>query len=85
MSEETTTDATPSTPKIKTAFAVLVTEDGNIFVERNPSAFSMPVERESTLIEVRRCASEVLMDLQAQAAAEYTMIRLNQVNADPKN
>lgn len=86
MSEDTTVETaeTPDSPKVMTGFAVLVNENGNIFVERNPSVFSVPVDREATLIEVRRCVSEVLMDLQAQAAAEYTVIRLNQAKADPK-
>ena len=79
MTEETTT--APEAPKVKTGFAVLITEDGNVFIERNVKALSVPVEREATLIEVRRSTSEILMDLQAQAAAEYTAIRLT---AQPK-
>lgn len=77
MSEETTTpDITPEAPKIAFGFAVLVTEDGNVFVERNKEAFALKVEREATLLEVRRYASELLMDLQAQSAAEYVTLRL---------
>ena len=76
MSEETTTPNAAEAPKVKTGFAVLVMEDGNVFIERNVNALAVPVEREATLIEVRRCTSEILMDLQAQAAAEYTVIRL---------
>jgi len=75
MTEETTPT---ENPKVKTGFAVLITEDGGVFIERNPQALSIPIEREATLVEVRRCVSEVLMDLQAQAAAEYTVIRLAQ-------
>jgi hypothetical protein len=69
---------TPETenPKIKTAFAVLIDVDGHVFVERNQELFTLPIEREITLLEVRRYASEILADLQAQAAAEYTVARL---------
>jgi len=77
MSEEKTTEATmPEAPKINFGFAVLVDEDGNVFVERNKEAFALPVSRDATLLEVRRYASEVLMDLQAQSAAEYVTLRL---------
>ena len=80
MTEETTTD-TPvdatNLPVLKYGFAVLVDENANVFIEKNPSVFSIPVERESTLVEVRRYMSEILMDLQTQAAAEYTVLRLN--------
>lgn len=77
MSEETTVEETkPAGPKIVAGFAVLIDEGGNVFIERNPSVFALPVEREASLIEVRRYSSEILMDLQAQAAAEYTSIRI---------
>jgi hypothetical protein len=83
MTEETkeaTTDATTenSNPKLKSGFAVLISEDGSVYVERNPQVLTLPIERESTLIEVRRYCSEILMDIQAQSAAEYTVIRLSQ-------
>jgi hypothetical protein len=76
----TTTDATttsdaPAQPKIMYGFAVLITEDGNVYVERKTNVFSLEVEREATLLEVRRYASEILMDLQAQSAAEYVVLR----------
>jgi len=45
----------------------------------------MPVEREITLLEVRRYASEIIADLQAQAAAEYTVARLEALEAQKKN
>lgn len=80
MSEETTTPATEEKPKPKTGFAVLVDANGNMFVERNTKVFSVPVEREATLVEVRRLCSEILMDLQAQAAAEYTVLRMQAAN-----
>ena len=66
-------------PKLKTAFAVIIDDLGQVFVERDASLFTVPLEREVTLIEVRRYASEILMDLQAQAAAEYTIVRLGEV------
>jgi hypothetical protein len=86
MTEETTTptpDVTeaPDMPKFKYGFAVLVTEDDNVFIEKNPAVFAIPVERESTLVEVRRYASEILMDLQAQAAAEYSALRIQALQA----
>ena len=81
--EATTTEATttpetdaPEQPKLKFGFAVLITEDGGVYVERNPSIFSVPVEREASLIEVRRYTSEILMDLQAQSAAEYVTLKM---------
>ena len=76
MSEETTTPETPTAPKIEFGFAVLVTDSGNVYVERNKSAFAVEVERDASLLEVRRYASELLMDLQAQSAAEYVTLRL---------
>ena len=90
MSEETTTETTtevtpeaPALPVLKYGFAVLVDENANVFIEKNPSVFSIPVERESTLVEVRRYMSEILMDLQAQAAAEYTALRLSVPKEEP--
>ena len=78
MSEETKeTEATTSdAPKIRFGFAVLVSEDGNVFVERTKQVFALEVERDASLLEVRRYVSEVLMDLQAQSAAEYVTLRL---------
>ena len=83
MSKETkdtsTTEApvlTPDAPKITFGFAVLIDENGNVFVERNKQAFALPVERDASLLEVRRYTSEILMDLQAQSAAEYVTLRL---------
>jgi hypothetical protein len=82
MSEETTEHThedvveAETTPTFTTAFAVLMTKDGGIFIERNTSVLNFPVEREASLVEVRRACSDVLMDLQAQTSAEYTIIRL---------
>jgi hypothetical protein len=80
MSEETTTPVeettAPEAPKIAFGFAVLVTEDGNVYVERTKDAFALNVERDASLLEVRRYTSEILMDLQAQSAAEYVTLRL---------
>jgi hypothetical protein len=88
MSEEVTTPAaeTPATnaPKLTAGFAVLIDEGGNVFIEKNPSIFTVPVEREATLIEVRRYTSEILMDLQAQAAAEYSAIRIAAIAEEAK-
>ena len=83
MSEDTTTP--DNTPKIKYGFAVLISEDGNVFIEKAPSVFTLPVEREATLIEVRRYTSEILMDLQAQAAAEYAAIRIASIAEDSRD
>jgi hypothetical protein len=76
MSKEKKIETTPEAPKITFGFAVLVDVDGNVFVERTKEAFALPVERDATLLEVRRYTSEVLMDLQAQSAAEYVTLRL---------
>jgi len=87
MSEDTTKDTTPDTtpnadqstpelPAFKYGFAVLVNDEGTVYIEKNLSLFSIPVEREATLIEIRRYVSEILMDLQAQASAEYTSLRI---------
>jgi hypothetical protein len=77
--KETTATATPATdaPAIKFGFAVLVDVEGNVFVERTKDAFALPIERDASLLEVRRYTSEILMDLQAQSAAEYVTLRLS--------
>jgi hypothetical protein len=64
---------------MKTGFAVLVNENGDMFVERNPEIFSIDLDREASLVEVRRFCSEIVSDLQAQAAAEYTVLRIKQL------
>lgn len=73
------TEETQNKPKMKTGFAVLVNENGDMFVERNPQVFSLDLDREATLVEVRRFCSEIVSDLQAQAAAEYTVLRMKQL------
>jgi hypothetical protein len=78
-------EVTDTPPKIETGFAVLIDVDGHVFVERDRTLFSMPVEREITLLEVRRYASEIISDLQAQAAAEYTVARLEALEMQKKN
>jgi hypothetical protein len=70
----------PETPKFVSGFAILITEAGEMFLERSPKVFSVPVDRESTIIEVRRYCSEILMDINAQSAAEYTLMRFAQAN-----
>lgn len=67
----------PTLPKLIAGFAILIDELGNVYVERDVKALALPIEREATLIEIRRYLSEILMDLQAQAAAEYTAIRIS--------
>lgn len=83
MSEKTTAPETTEAPAIKpkTGFAVFIDDEGNIFIERAPEALAIEVSRPATLLEVRRCMHEVLADLQAQAAAEYTRIALTQIPA----
>jgi hypothetical protein len=78
--EPVATDA-PETPKIKAAFVIAIGDDGTVFLERNTQATTIPVEREASMIEIRRYLSEILMDLQAQAAAEYTLTALSQARA----
>lgn len=73
--EETTA---PAEPKLIAGFAVFVDENGAVFLEKSNKVFALPVEREATLLEVRRYMSEILMDIQAQAAAEYTALKLSQ-------
>jgi hypothetical protein len=80
MSEETT----PSAPKPLTGYAIFVDPEGNVFVERNIGALSVEVQREATMVEVRRTCSEILMDLQAQASAEYTVLRMKTLLDDAK-
>lgn len=73
-----TTDDQKSIPKIKFGFVVLVDSDGTMYIERNKAAIAgADVERDATLIEVRRYAQEIIFDLAAQAAAEYTTLRLS--------
>ena len=61
-------------------FAVLIDSEGNVYLETNPEAFSVEIERPATLREVRRYTSELLMDLNAQSAAEYTLVKLASAN-----
>lgn len=68
---------------LKTAFVVAIDPDGRVYLELNTDSLTLPVERPATLIEVRRYLSEILMDLQAQAAAEYTVGALTQRVAQP--
>lgn len=68
----------PDNPNIVFGFAILVDDKGNMFLERDPKVFNLPVQRESTLVEVRRYAEDIVMDIQAQAAAEYTLARIKQ-------
>jgi hypothetical protein len=74
--DETTAPETPETPKPKAGFAVFFDDDGNVYIERSPEALKVEVTRPATLLEVRRAVSEILYDLQAQAAAEYARIAL---------
>ena len=71
----------PPPPKLMTGFAILVDVDGNVFVERDQRVLAVQTDREPTLIEIRRYISEILMDLQAQSAAEYTTDRLRALMA----
>lgn len=65
MTDETTTpevatentDEVATPPQFKFGFVVLVDQDGGVFIEKNPSILSVPVEREASLIEVRRYSS----------------------------
>lgn len=63
-----------------TGFAVLIGKDGNIFLETSTQIFSLKVEREATLREVRRYMAEILSDIHAQSAAEYTIVKLAALN-----
>lgn len=65
-------------PNLVTGFAVFIDDNGGVFLEKSSKIFNLPVKREATLLEVRRYMSEILMDIQAQAAAEYTALRLSQ-------
>lgn len=81
MSEEKTPEvpeAIAEIPQLKTAFLVAIDANGGVYLERSVDAFRIPVEREATMIEIRRYISEILMDLQAQASAEYTITALSQ-------
>ena len=77
-------EVTDNPPKIATGFAVLIDVNGHVFVERDRTLFSMPVEREISLLEVRRYAQEIIADLQAQAAAEYTVARIEALELQKK-
>lgn len=63
-----------------TGFAVLIGKDGGIFLEMNKKIFAADVERDASLREVRRFMAEILSDIQAQSAAEYTLIKLAALN-----
>jgi hypothetical protein len=77
-------EVTDNPPKIETGFAVLIDVNGHVFVERDRTLFSMPIEREISLLEVRRYAQEIIADLQAQAAAEYTVARIEALELQKK-
>jgi len=77
-------EVTDIPPKIETGFAVLIDVNGHVFVERDRTLFSMPIEREISLLEVRRYAQEIIADLQAQAAAEYTVARIEALELQKK-
>jgi hypothetical protein len=79
MSEETTTETKQN---LITGFAILIDQKGNVYVERDMSYINASLEREATLIEIRRYCSEILMDIAAQSAAEYTMVKLAMANRD---
>lgn len=68
-----------------TGFAVLIGKDGNIFLEMKKDVFSVTVDRDASLREVRRYMSEILSDIQAQSAAEYTLIKLAALNNASSN
>jgi hypothetical protein len=74
MDSGTPSDA-PET-KLRAAFVIAIDTDGNVYVERDTKAVNLPVEREATLLEIRRYTADVYADLQAQAAAEYVTTRL---------
>ena len=75
MSEDTTPHTHEDTQKAFTGFAIFVDQEGRVSLERNPAALTIPLEKEASLIDVRRCVSEILMDIQAQTAAEYTIMQ----------
>jgi hypothetical protein len=74
--DNTTAPDPSSDVKFKAGFAVFINEDGAVFIEKDLRQFNIPVDRDATLLEIRRYTSEILMDLQAQAAAEYTSLRI---------
>jgi len=77
MSEETTEHTHEEAPaKPLTGFAVFIGADGGVILERNTSILNIEVAHEANLAEVRRAVSEILMDLQAQTAAEYTVMKM---------
>ncbi len=67
-----------------TGFAVLIGKDGNIFLETSKEALAVKAERDATLREVRRYMAEILSDIEAQSAAEYTLIKLAALNKQDK-
>jgi len=68
--------------EFSTGFAVLIGKDGNIFLEMKKDVFSVSVDRDSSLREVRRYMAEILSDIQAQSAAEYTILKMVSLNAE---
>jgi len=93
MSEETIVESVDAPteapqPELATAFVVAIDKENRVYLERNTGSINLSVEREASLIEVRRYISEILMDLQAQAAGEYTVTALiaaqNSQNPSPE-
>jgi len=71
-------------PKIIAAAVFGFDTTGAPFLNLAKDSLSIETDREMNLIEIRRYMSEILMDLQAQTAAEYTIARLvNVANPQP--
>lgn len=79
----TSTEPTPEAIKLKTAFVIAVDPDGNVLLERDPKSLTLTIEREATLLEVRRYAADILADLAAQASADYVTNRLMTMGTQP--
>ena len=63
MTEDTTTTtptadvSAPTPPNFKYGFVILVSDSGEVYIEKDLSVFSIPVDREASLIEIRRYLS----------------------------
>lgn len=65
-------EVTPDSPKATTAFVVVLPPDGVPYAMTNVAAIP-EFERQATPAEVRRICQDVADDLNAQAAAAYTL------------
>lgn len=72
-------DDEPAEPDAATAFIVILQADGSAQISLDLTV-PLTVEREATLLDVRRACDELLFNLRNQAAAENTVMLMHQTS-----